>query len=64
MNAAEWLVRSLRTGGVERVFVLCGNGLRRLCGDYLLGNEALDDLRGGSWSETHNGESHSCRKRR
>src|SRR5215470_15677038 len=28
MNAAEWLVRSLRAGGVERVFVLCGNGLR------------------------------------
>ena len=28
MNAAEWLVRSLQSGGVERVFVLCGNGLR------------------------------------
>src|SRR5262245_61543729 len=28
MNAAQWLVRSLQAGGVERIFVLCGNGLR------------------------------------
>src|ERR671935_2560761 len=28
MNAATWLVRSLRARGVERIFVLCGNGLR------------------------------------
>jgi acetolactate synthase-1/2/3 large subunit len=27
MNGAQWLVRTLRSRGVERVFVLCGNGL-------------------------------------
>jgi acetolactate synthase-1/2/3 large subunit len=27
MNGASWLVRTLRQRGVERVFVLCGNGL-------------------------------------
>jgi acetolactate synthase-1/2/3 large subunit len=28
MNAAQWLVRALKEKGVERIFVLCGNGLR------------------------------------
>lgn len=28
MNSAQWLVQALKAGGVERVFVLCGNGLR------------------------------------
>jgi acetolactate synthase-1/2/3 large subunit len=27
MNAANWLVRRLQQGGVERIFALCGNGL-------------------------------------
>ena len=27
MNAATWLVRRLKSGGVERIFALCGNGL-------------------------------------
>ncbi len=27
MNGAQWLVRTLRRRGVERVFALCGNGL-------------------------------------
>ena len=27
MNGASWLVRTLRQRGVERIFVLCGNGL-------------------------------------
>ena len=27
MNAAQWLVHALQRRGVERVFVLCGNGL-------------------------------------
>jgi acetolactate synthase-1/2/3 large subunit len=27
MNGAQWLVRTLRERGVQRVFVLCGNGL-------------------------------------
>lgn len=37
MNGAQWLVRTLRTRGVERVFVLCGNGLNPFldaCLDY------------------------------
>jgi acetolactate synthase-1/2/3 large subunit len=28
MNGAQWLVESLRQRGVERVFALCGNGLK------------------------------------
>ena len=28
MNGAQWLVESLRRRGVERVFALCGNGLK------------------------------------
>src|SRR5919205_3081562 len=28
MNGAQWLVNGLRDRGVERIFVLCGNGLR------------------------------------
>ncbi|MFN2229517.1 MAG: thiamine pyrophosphate-binding protein, partial [Anaerolineae bacterium] len=27
MNGAQWLVRALHERGVERIFVLCGNGL-------------------------------------
>lgn len=27
MNAAQWIIRTLRARGVERIFVLCGNGL-------------------------------------
>jgi acetolactate synthase-1/2/3 large subunit len=37
MNGAQWVVRTLRERGVERVFVLCGNGLDPLldaCLDY------------------------------
>lgn len=37
MNGAQWLVRTLRTRGVECVFVLCGNGLNPFldaCLDY------------------------------
>ena len=43
MNGAQWLVRSLASCGVERVFVLCGNGLDPFldaCLDYRL--EILD----------------------
>jgi acetolactate synthase-1/2/3 large subunit len=28
MNGAQWLVQALQAQGVERIFVLCGNGLR------------------------------------
>jgi acetolactate synthase-1/2/3 large subunit len=37
MDGAQWVVRTLRERGVERVFVLCGNGLDPLldaCLDY------------------------------
>ena len=30
MNGAQWLVRRLKDGGVDRIFALCGNGLNPL----------------------------------
>ena len=27
MNGAQWLVRTLKECGVERIFTLCGNGM-------------------------------------
>jgi acetolactate synthase-1/2/3 large subunit len=45
MNSAQWLVRSLQERGVERVFVLCGNGLRPFLDACIEADLPLVDVR-------------------
>jgi acetolactate synthase I/II/III large subunit len=45
MNGAQWLVRALQAGGVERIFVLCGNGLRPFLDACIEAEMPLVDVR-------------------
>src|SRR5688572_1770190 len=45
MNGATWLVRALRAGAVERIFVLCGNGLRPFLDACIEAGMPLVDVR-------------------
>ena len=45
MNGAQWLVRTLREQGVQRVFVLCGNGLDPFLDACLDHNVQVIDVR-------------------
>jgi acetolactate synthase I/II/III large subunit len=45
MNGAQWLARTLREHGVERIFVLCGNGLDPLLDACAEGGPEIVDTR-------------------
>ena len=45
MNGAQWVVQTLQNRGVDRIFVLCGNGLDPFLDACLEAGVALVDVR-------------------